>query len=304
MKPAPGSNASPKRCVIDAMGKWLKEPLLHFLLLGGAIFLLYTALAGEGSAENEIFISRGQQENLLNTFGRTWQRPPTPQEFQGLLKDYIRQEIAWRESRAMGLDQDDIVIRRRLRQKMEMLAEDVAALVPPTTEQLQDYLDANAEQFMVEPRLSLEHAYFSADRRADAEQDAARLLQQIEAGELTPERGEMGDPLPLPAEFEDVYVSEVARLFGQQFTDGLAAVETARWTGPVQSGYGYHLVYISERTPGRLPALEEVREEVQREWMSLRRQETVDGLYDRLAENYVIDIESLIDPATASQGSP
>jgi hypothetical protein len=286
------------------MGKWLREPLVHFLLLGGAIFLLYNAVSGEGSAENEIFISRGQQENLLNTFGRTWQRPPTPQEFQGLLKDYIRQEIAWRESRAMGLDQDDIVIRRRLRQKMEMLAEDVAALVPPTTEQLQDYLDVNSEQFAVEPRLSLSQAYFSADRREDAEQDATKVLQQIEAGELSPEPEEMGDPLPLPASLEDASESEVARLFGQQFTEGLATVETGRWSGPVQSGYGYHLVYVSERIEGRVPGLEEVQAEVQREWMSQRRQETVDGLYERLAENYTIDIESLVDPEAAAQGSP
>ena len=304
MRPAPGSSVLPKPWAADAMGKFLKEPLLHFLLLGGAIFLLYNTVSGEGSAENEIFISRGQQENLLNTFGRTWQRPPTPQEYQGLLKDYIRQEIAWRESRAMGLDQDDIVIRRRLRQKMEMLAEDVAALVPPTTEQLQEYLDANTEQFMIEPRLSLSQAYFSLDRRDDAEQDAAKVLQQIEAGELTPEPANMGDPLPLPDRLDDVYESEVARLFGQQFSEGLATVETGRWSGPVQSGYGYHLVFVSERIEGRLPGLEEVRPEVEREWMSLRRQETVDGLYDRLAENYTIDIEQLIDPETAVQGSP
>jgi hypothetical protein len=196
------------------------------------------------------------------------------------------------------------VIRRRLRQKIEMLAEDVAALVPPTTEQLQDYLDAHAEQFMVEPRLSLSQAYFSLDRRDDAEQDAVKVLQQIEAGELTPEPADMGDPLPLPARLEDVYESEVARLFGKEFTEGLATVETGQWSGPIQSGYGYHLVFVSERIEGRLPGLEEVRPEVEREWMSLRRQETVDGLYDRLAENYVIDIEPLIDPETSAQGSP
>lgn len=286
------------------MGKFLKEPLLHFLVLGGAIFLLYSMFSGEGSAENEIYISRGQQENLLNTFGRTWQRPPTPQEFQGLLKDYIRQEIAWRESRAMGLDQDDIVIRRRLRQKMEMLAEDVAALVPPTTEQLQLYLDENPGQFAVEPRLSLRHAYFSVDRRENARQDAAEVLQQIESGALVPDPSRMGDPLPLPVYLEDVSVSEVARLFGQSFADSLGAVEQGQWTGPVESGYGYHLVLVSDWTGGRAPELAEVQEEVQREWMSRRRTETIDGLYDRLAENYSIDIEPLLDAAGSQQDSP
>lgn len=304
VKPAPGSSASPTPCVDDPMGKFLKEPLLHFLLLGGAIFLLYNAISGESSADNEIFISRGQQENLLNTFGRTWQRPPTPQEFQGLLKDYIRQEIAWRESRAMGLDQDDIVIRRRLRQKMEMLAEDVAALVPPTAEQLQAYLDENEEQFAVEPRLTLSHAYFSSDRRANAQQEAAEVLQQIRSGDLQPDPEQIGDPLPLPVHLEDVSVTEVDRLFGQSFAENLATVERGRWSGPVESGYGYHLVMVSDWTNGRVPELAEVQEEVQREWMTQRRQETIDGLYDRMAENYSIDIEPLVDPAGASQGSP
>lgn len=286
------------------MKKFLREPLLHFLLLGMAIFLLYKAVSGEGSADNEIYISRGQQENLVNTFGRTWQRPPTPQEFQGLLKDYIRQEIAWRESRAMGLDQDDIVIRRRLRQKMEMLAEDVAALVPPTTEQLQEYLDENSEQFAVEPRLTMSHAYFSSDRREDPRQDAAGILQQIQSGARQADLNQMGDPLPLPAQLEDVSVSEVARLFGQSFAESLGAVDPGKWTGPVESGYGYHLVLVSHWTSGRTPKLAEVQEEVQREWMSRRRQETVDGLYERLAENYSIDIEPLVEPSGAAQGSP
>ena len=147
------------------MKRWLKEPLIHFLLLGALIFVAYQQLAGGGPSSDEIFISRGQQENLLNTFSRTWQRPPTPQEFQGLLKDYIRQEIAYRESKSMGLEQDDIVIRRRLRQKLELLAEDVASLVPPTDEQLQTYLDQHGEDFMVEPRLTLRQVYFSQDRR-------------------------------------------------------------------------------------------------------------------------------------------
>ncbi len=147
------------------MSKWLREPLIHFLLLGGLIFVVYHSVAGKGSDADEIFISKGQQENLLNTFSRTWQRPPTPDEFQGLLQDYIRQEIAYRESRKMGLDQDDIVIRRRLRQKLEMLVEDVAALMPPNDEQLQAYLDEHHAEYMLQPQISLRQVYFSTDRR-------------------------------------------------------------------------------------------------------------------------------------------
>jgi len=278
------------------MSKWLKEPLIHFLLIGVLIFVVYDNLAGKGSQPDEIFISRGQQENLLNTFGRTWQRPPTPQEFQGLLQDHIRQEIAYRESQAMGLDQDDIVIRRRLRQKLELLAEDIASLAAPTEQDLQSYLDENPDDFALEPRLTLRHVYFSRDRRgAAAQQDALQLLQRISTDGPEGDFEQFGDPLPLPYELRDVRESEVARLFGTVFTDGLQGLETGRWAGPVESGFGLHLVFIEARDAGRIPELQEVREAVQREWLSERRQQSVDLLYERLAENYSVEIEPLID---------
>jgi hypothetical protein len=282
------------------MSTWLKEPLIHFLLLGAAIFLLYDQFAGKDGAPGEILITRGQQENLLNTFSRTWQRPPTPEEFQGLLQDHVRQEIAYRESQAMGLDQDDIVIRRRLRQKLEMLAEDVASLAAPTAQELQSYLDNHPDDFALEPRLTLRQVYFSRDRRGDAAgQDALQLLQRISTD--GPEGGfdQFGDPLPLPAELRDVREGEVARLFGAQFTDALRGLEAGHWAGPIESGFGLHLVFIESREAGRVPPLEEVREAVQREWLSQRRREAVDGLYERLARNYSIEIESLVERPAA-----
>jgi hypothetical protein len=277
--------------------------LLHFLLLGALIFLVYNQVAGKGSEPGEIYISRGQQENLLNTFGRTWQRPPTPQEFQGLLQDRIRQEIAYRESKSMGLDQDDIVIRRRLRQKLELLAEDVASLGVPSEQELQDYLDAHPDDFAVEPRLSLRQVYFSPDRRGPAvTQDAIQLLQRIATDGPEGDFAQFGDPLPLPTELQDMRESEIARLFGSVFTDALRGLETGRWVGPVESGFGVHLVYIERREAGHVPDLAEVRETVQREWMSQRRREAVDGMYERLARNYSIEIEPLVDKPVP--GSP
>jgi hypothetical protein len=278
------------------MSKWLKEPLIHFLLLGALIFVINEWFAGAGEAPGEIYISRGQQENLLNTFARTWRRPPTPTEFQGLLQDYVRQEIAYRESQAMGLDQDDIVIRRRLRQKLEMLAEDVAALAAPTEQDLQAYLDGHVEAFMVEPRLTLRHVYFSPDRRgAAAEQDARQLLQRIENEGPAGDFEQLGDPLPLPGELRDLREGEISRLFGDVFTDNLQGLPTGGWAGPVQSGYGLHLVFIEEREAGRVPELNEVREQVRREWLGQRRRDGIDSLYQRLAENYTIEIEPLVD---------
>jgi hypothetical protein len=285
------------------MSRWLKEPLLHFLVLGWLIFLVYGQLAGPGSAPDEIYVSRGQQENLLNTFGRTWQRPPTPAEYKGLLDDYVRQEIAYREGQAMGLDQDDIVIRRRLRQKLELLAEDVASLAVPTEQQLQDYLDAHPEDFRVEPRLTLRQVYFSRDRRGDrAEADATELLQRITTDGPAGEFESFGDPLPLPARMEDLREGEIGRLFGAVFVQALQGLPTGRWLGPVESGYGLHLVFIESREAGRVPALDEVRDTVQREWFAARRKEAVDGMYERLAEKYRIDVEPLVDSGTETSG--
>lgn len=284
------------------MSKWLREPLIHFLLLGALIFMVHDQFAGKGSEPGKIFISKGQQENLLNTFGRTWQRPPTPQEFQGLLEDYVRQELAYRESQAMGLDQNDIVVRRRLRQKLELLAEDIASLAAPTVQDLQTYLDEHPFDFAVEPRLTLRQVYFSRDRRGAAtQQDALQLLQRISTAGPEGDFEQFGDPLPLPAELRAVRESEVARLFGTAFTDGLQGLETGRWAGPVESGFGLHLVFIENREAGRIPQLEEVREAVQREWLSQRRQQAIDSLYERLAENYAIEIEPLIDGEASGQ---
>jgi len=276
------------------MSKWLKEPLIHFLLLGALIFLAYDQWAGKGSSPDEIVISRGQQENLLNMFARTWQRPPTAEEFQGLLRDHLRQEIAFREGRAMGLDQDDIVIRRRLQQKLELLAEDMASLDLPSEQELQDFLDKNPESFMIEPQLTLRHVYFSRDLRgADAEQDALDLLQRISRDGPEGEFEQLGDPLMLPARIEDLRESEIARLFGGQFSDGLQGLEPGRWAGPVESGFGLHLVFIEGRSAGETPELVEVREAVQRELLNQRRRETVDSMFERLADKYTVEIEPL-----------
>jgi hypothetical protein len=272
------------------------------MLLGGVIFLVYNSVAGKGSAADEIFISKGQQENLLNTFSRTWQRPPTPGEFQGLLQDYIRQEIAYRESQSMGLDQDDIVIRRRLRQKLEMLVEDVAALAPPNDEQLQAYLDEHETEFMLQPQISLRQVYFSTDRRGkSAEQDAVAFLRGISADGDEDYFEEYGDPLPLPTTIRNMREDEIARLFGTVFTDGLQGLETGRWSGPVESGYGLHAVIVDERIEGRMPELIEVREEVERDWMSRQRRESINNLYDRLAQNYTIEVEPLADVEGSGQ---
>jgi hypothetical protein len=277
------------------MKKIIREPLIHFLVLGVLIFVVFTWLNRDQRSEDEIFISRSQQEHLVNMFSRTWQRPPTPQEYQGLLRDYIREEIAYRESVAMGLDQGDTIIRRRMRQKLELLTDEIVSFAEPTDEDLQLYLEENPEVFRIEPRFDLRQIYISLDKRgAGADAFAIDLLEQIRSN---PEDGwkELGDSLPLPAQSEDIRLGELGRQFGSQFADSLLTLEQGVWTGPVRSGYGLHLVIIDSFTPARNPGLGEVRDRVKTEWLELRRRNATDLLYDRLAEKYEIEIESLVE---------
>jgi len=274
------------------MSKWLREPLIHFLLLGALIFIGYQLSGGGSGGENAIFISRGQQDNLINTFERTWQRPPTPEEFRGLVDDYVRQEIAYREGMAMGLDEDDIIIRRRMRQKLELLTEDLAALTPPSDEELQQFLAANIEDYRLEPTVNLRQIYFSTDGRGDQAREAVvQALQQLDADPSSPAWEQIGDPIPLPGELRAASTSELASTFGSQFAAAVEAAPRAEWTGPIESGFGLHVVYVETVADSRLPTLEEVYDVVQRDWLGDRRKVAVDALYDRLAENYRIEIE-------------
>lgn len=273
------------------MSKWLKEPLIHFLALGGLIFLVYSGISKQRSA-GEIFISSGQQDTLINTFSRTWQRPPTPTEFKGLLDEYVREEIAYREAIALGLDDNDVIIRRRLRQKLELLAEDVASLSVPSEAELQAFLQEHQDDYLIEARYSLQQLYFSPDLRQDALADAQSALARLQVAGSTPDAESLGDPITLPGTVSDMRSGDLARLFGAAFAAGLESAETGRWQGPVESGFGIHLVFITEKVPQQAPALEQVRNDVQRDWFSLRRREAVENLYQRLVENYQIEIEA------------
>ena len=285
------------------MRRWLREPLLHFLGLGLAIFLAYGWLRGDAPGDDEIVVTRGQQQNLIATFERTWQRPPTPDEFGGLVRDFIRQEIAYRESTAMELDRDDIVIRRRLRQKLELLTEDLSSLAPPTEDELRAFYTANEELFLTEPRFTFEQIYFTTDNGgADAALGrATELLQQIRSGALQPVAGELGDRISLPSRMSEARQNDVAATFGSTFTEQLAELAVGVWAGPVPSSYGVHLVFLARRLEGFVPPLEEISNEVRNELLYRRRNEAVDLLYETLAERYTISIEPVVETAAGQE---
>ncbi len=274
------------------LNQLLREPLVHFFVMGAGIFLL-SALVGESDDPlDEIVVSAGQIERLMETWQRTWQRPPTQTELEGLVEDHIREEILYREAIAMGLDRDDTIIRRRLRQKMEFLPQDLIEQVEPTEEDLRAYLRENADAYQVEARVSFQHIYLNLERRgAAAEGDARRLLADFKANGGPVEPAVLSDPILLPYDLELQSESEVAGMFGQEFASHLTEIEPGGWTGPVISGFGLHLVRVRERLPARMPELSEVRKAVERDWQFMRRQELDDQFFRSLKERYAIEVQ-------------
>jgi hypothetical protein len=275
------------------MNKILREPLLHFLLLGAAIFAAYSlGSRGRGDEPGNIVISAGQVASIELGFTRTWHRPPTREELEGLLRDRVREEVYYREAMALGLDKDDTIIRRRLRQKLEFLTDDAVDETRPTDADLNAYLAAHPDSFRAQQAFTFSHVYLNPNKHGERlTRDAAELLAQLNQGGGEADASDFGDAFLLGHSFASVPAVEVATQFGQPFATKLGEVSPGRWQGPVESGYGVHLVYVSERTEGRLPPLNDVRETVSREWDNARRLAANDKLYEQMLKRYAVTIE-------------
>ncbi len=279
------------------MRKLWREPLVHFLAIGAVLFLVFDLTReGGGDASNLVRIDAGQVEQLAAQFQRTWLRPPTEKELAGLIESYVRDEVYYREALAMGLDQNDPQVRRRMRLKLEFLLEDLTAEEPPGDEVLDAYLQQYPDRFRIEPHFSFQQVYLNLDRHQDLAADAEQILTDLRAG-VSPET--LGDPTMLPYEQTAVSQSGIARAFGKTFAQEVVALEPGVWTGPVYSGLGAHLVLVTELREGRLPELAEVRAEVEREYLAQRRQELKDLAYRKLREGY----EVIVEPAKAENGA-
>ena len=283
------------------MKRILKEPLLHFLLLGAGLFLAYSLLPKDRrSAESgNIVITQGQIQNLALGFTKTWSRPPSPEELAGLVNDRVREEVYCREAIAMGLDKDDTVIRHRLRQKMEFMSEDIATLAEPTDADLKTYFQAHADAFRLPPQFTFLQVYLNPEKHGtNLARDAAQLIAQLNHSGSKADLASLGDAFLLDQSFTAMSASDVARQFGEPFATHLAEQLPGQWWGPVRSGFGAHLVMVSERTEARLPTLAEVREPLRQAWSEDQRLEANEKFYQALLQHYTVTIES------APQGAP
>jgi PPIC-type PPIASE domain len=274
------------------MNRILREPLLHFLLLGAALFVGYRLLNRAAPAgAQQIVVSPGQIEHMLATFVRTWQRPPAEDEVKGLIDAYVREEVLAREAMKLGLDQNDVIIRRRLQQKMEFIADDLSAAVTPDDAQLARYLAAHPDTFRQDQQFTFRQVYFNPEKHGDQlDADVARLLAELTAKGAGAETSELGDPSLLPPALVDEPLRGIENGFGGEFAAQLQQLPVGRWSGPVPSGVGMHLVLLDQRVAGRVPALAEVRDRVRREWESEHRREASRKLLEALLKQYEVTI--------------
>jgi len=295
--------------MIDVIAmKVLKEPLLHFLLMGAALFAAYAWV--NSAAENpkpgqapQLHISAGDVEWLGENWTTQWRRPPTQDELRGLITDYAHEQLLAREARALGLEDNDVIIRRRLAQKLTFLIEDTLRRAEPSDAELQQFYAANAEGFRSDARISFRHIYFSPQRRADARSDAAAALRLLleEGGTLA--SAELGDRLLLEPEFRDETEQSISGAFGPGFARAVFSLKSGAWSGPIESGYGLHLVRVSARQEVQLRPFPELRERVVEEWRRKEEKSAKEKYLAELRKKYDLVIDDAVKPLVAPRAA-
>ena len=269
----------------------LREPLVHFALLGATIFAAWSLVSARDAVPRDaIVVSAGKIEHLEALFERTWQRPPARAELEGVVQDFVREEVAYRQGLLAGLDRDDTIIRRRLRQKLEFIAEDFASRVEPSDAELEAYLREHPEDFALDTRLTLRQVYLDPEQHADLEAEVRELRIALD-GDPSLDAAELGDRILLEHAYRDVAERDLAHLFGAPFAQAVSELEPGSWHGAIRSSYGVHLVRVDARTEGRVPGLAEVRDAVRREWDNVRRKEGLEEFYRELLARYEVRIE-------------
>jgi hypothetical protein len=265
------------------LGTLAREPLVHFLLIGLLLFVLYGAVHG-GSGDREIRIDDNVAASLYAQFTKTWQRPPTAQEMNALVDSYVRDEIFYREGVSLGLDKDDPTIKRRVAQKYSTIAEETAAEGPPTDPELKRWMTQHAELYARPALVTFDQIAFPGSKEGMASLHSAR--KALASGANQDALGE--DRMLLP--HYDLYPLDlVSRDFGPDFAQAIAVVRRGAWQGPVKSGYGVHLVRVTAFVPGRLPKLADVQAAVSRDYEQDRRTRSLDAAYRQLRERYRVE---------------
>ena len=277
----------------------LQEPLLHFLLIGLALFVLYGKVAAPNRAGMSIVVSEAMVDEMAREHEARWTRKPTDTELAGLVDAYVRDEILYREGLALGLDRDDALIKRRVRQKFEVIAEEQSARGAPSDADLAAYMTENAGRFLLPATVSFEQIFF------DNEGTPAGFERAVAAARVAVARGadprKLGQASMQPSRIENTAQDLVARDFGTGFAEQVETAPLGQWSGPIASSFGAHLVRVTARTPAALPELDSIRRIVTREWENERRASARSESYQKLRSNYTVVIEAKKLPSLAAR---
>jgi hypothetical protein len=265
----------------------IREPLLHFAVLGAALFAAYSLFRPASSESFAIVVSADRIAAIVAQFRGTWQRPPSREELDALIDSYVREEVFYREGLALGLDRDDLVVRNRVKQKMEVLGEDAMAAEPSEVD-LQKYLDDHREAFAIPAALSFEQVYFDPDRHGDQlQRDVRQSLAALRAGR---DAVTYGDRTLLPPRMERVLPSDITGVFGDAFEKAVRDMPSGTWSGPLSSSFGYHLVRVIWKGEPVMPSLADAHDVVLREWTRAHAVDAREQLYRSLRKRYTVAI--------------
>jgi hypothetical protein len=290
------------------MKKLFQEPLIHFLLLGALLFGAYAwrnrSVPGEVRA-GQVLISERDVVWLKETWAKQWQREPDQDELRGLVTEFLKEELLAREAREMGLDQEDVYVRRRLAQKMEFLVQDTSRLAVPTEDDLRRFYSAHPERFSEPAMISFTQIYFSREARTNAAADARAALAQLNRGSATNgslAAPQLGDRFMLDSEFHEADPAAVAGQFGVKFAEAVFGLPLNTWHGPVESGYGVHLVRLTAQTPARLRDFAAVRTQVLDRWQEQRQREDNQKYFASLLKKYDVVFDASVKPLVGTLG--
>ncbi len=278
------------------MRKLFRQPLFHFVVIGVVFGVLYAWVwkRDDDAGDRTIRITAADIERLQAGWQARWNRPPTPDEMNGLVKAQIREAALYREAVAMGLDKDDPIVRRVLVQKLETIARDLVEIsLAPTEQDLATYFEENADKYRPLPVITFTQVFIDPDKRGDRTlEDADEILKKLRAlGTPPDDLDEYGDPLMLQRYFPQKTELRIAQSFGREFARSIFELTPGEWHGPVLSGYGTHLVFVVERIDFPTPTLAEVEESVRRDWVDAKREEITDNYFAEILDRYQIIVE-------------
>jgi hypothetical protein len=276
-----------------------KEPLIHFFVLGLVVFGLHGVLEKKPEAADDPFlveVSSADIEWFRTMWSKRMGREPTVEELRGQVNQLIREQVLSREAVSIGLDEGDMVVRRRLAQKMDFLFKDLSDITEPLDSELQTFLQEKRNTYEIPAEVTFTHVYFNTDKRGEegAAEAVRMLVERLNANKDVPsDTSVLGDPFLLPSSYSNRTLVEIRREFGLEFAKMVWEQEPRTWQGPVASGFGYHAVNVQERSDAKLPDFSDVKERLKADWMAKRQREIARTAYENIRGRYRVLLEGM-----------